>query len=174
MTEQRRKDVRLQGFDYKGNALYFITICCANREKLLGEVVDERGMPICGPYAEESSALGRARIELSAAGEACQRVLEASRLATRQIRVGDFVVMPNHVHLVAIAEQGVGKPTPLEDFVRYLKFAITREVHKEYPGVVLWQKGYYEHVIRDDADYERILEYIANNPAQWASDKYFS
>ena len=89
-------------------------------------------------------------------------------------RVGDFVVMPNHVHLVAIAEQGVGKPTPLEDFVRYLKFAITREVHKEYPGVVLWQKGYYEHVIRDDADYERILEYIANNPAQWASDKYFS
>ena len=174
MTEQRRKSVRLQGFDYKGNALYFITICCANREKRFGEVVNEQGMPIYGSYAEERAVLGGFHIELSAAGEVCQRVLEASRLATKQIRVGDFVIMPNHVHLVAIAEQGVGKPTPLEDFVRYLKSAITREIHKEYPGVVLWQKGYYEHVIRDDADYERILEYIANNPAQWASDKYFS
>lgn len=174
METQRRKDTRLKSWNYAGDAWYFVTICCAGRAKLFGEAVDEDGVPLAQHPSPEDVAVGSCRILLSPEGESCAEALRCARVSRRQIHVVDFVVMPNHVHLIAEARQGKGRATDLGEFVHYVKSSATRSIRKRRPGITVWQKGYHEHVIRDEADYRRIAEYIADNPAKWVEDRYFA
>ena len=76
--------------------------------------------------------------------------------------------MPNHIHFIIKTTGGHGGP-PLQDIIGRMKSFTT----KQY-GKTLWQRSFYDHIIRDEADYLRIAEYIQNNPAKWTEDKYYT
>ena len=164
MAESRRKTIRLKGFDYKSCAAYFVTICCANKMQFFGKVERVNSSSICNT---ETIVDDDYRVRLTEDGEACMHVLNDAKSNGGPFRITEFIVMPDHVHFIAVAERNDAKQISLGSFVHYLKSSISRSVHESKPGVALWQKGYFDHVIRDEYDYERIAEYIASNPARW-------
>jgi putative transposase len=97
----------------------------------------------------------------------------------------EFVVMPNHLHgIIFIEELDVGatggspfrsgpRRRSLGSFVSGFKSATTKQINalRQTPGVLVWQRNYYEHVIRNEQSLDRIREYIANNPARWDFDR---
>ena len=100
-----------------------------------------------------------------------------------EIILDEFIVMPNHVHGVLFIDgERARHASPLQHgptlgvIVGAYKSATTRQINQARgtPGAILWQRNYYEHVIRNDISLAEIRQYIANNPLQWAMDKYFT
>ena len=91
--------------------------------------------------------------------------------------------MPNHVHLLLrIETEGAIHESPLRKqgtrsllskAVGFLKMNSSRQIHERCPSLKVWQRGYYEHVIRNEKDFLEIWTYIDQNPAKWAEDQYF-
>ncbi|MFZ1417685.1 MAG: transposase [Burkholderiaceae bacterium] len=164
----RRKSIRLKDCDYSRAGAYFITICTHERQALLGQIVD-------------------GQMQLNSLGEIVQAVWFALTEHYAHIHLGVFVVMPNHVHGIieikveeAASSVGVGlKPTPtrhgLSEIVRALKTFSARRINEKCAkvGNKVWQRNYYEHVIRSEASYLTISKYIQTNPQRWAEDRYF-
>jgi len=138
----RRRELRLRGFDYSSAGLYYVTVCARAQALVFGEVVDDEVHP---------SRVG-------AVARAC--LLEVAEHHAGAV-VDSYVVMPNHVHVV-LATEG----TPLGVIVGTFKAAVTRATGNRQ----LWQRGYHDHVIRDEADLTRVREYIATNPIRWMHD----
>jgi REP element-mobilizing transposase RayT len=95
-----------------------------------------------------------------------------------EITLDAFVVMPNHIHGVVFLKQSdVGatgrSPSGLGTFVGGFKSATTKRMNelRRTPGAPVWQRNYYEHVVRDEHSLNRIREYIAGNPARWDVDR---
>jgi len=145
-----RRSIRLAGYDYSQAGAYFITICTHNRDLSLQT----------------------------------ERVQEAVRLAwhaqpTRfpTIALDEFTIMPNHIHGIIIlgdvASRDAASSVPtLGKVVRAFKSISAIEANKtlDRAGQPFWQRGYYEHIIRDDDDLNRIRRYIRENPLNWHSD----
>jgi putative transposase len=144
---QTRKQVRLPGYDYSRAGMYFVTICLPNRTPLLGTVDGHTVRP---------SRFGRI-----VAAEI--RNLE-ERFAG--VRVDLAIVMPDHAHLIVALE---AQTRALGTIIGSLKATTAREINllRGTAGTPGWQRGYHEHVIRDDIDLDRIREYIATNPIRW-------
>jgi REP element-mobilizing transposase RayT len=152
-----RCSIRLKGYDYAQAGAYFVTICAWQRECLFGEIPD-------GEMVEN----GLADIVRFTWFDLVNHL--------EHIALGEFVIMPNHIHgIIAIDRTQTAdtvKPHGLSEMIRQLKtFSAKRiNVARNSPGVPVWQRNYYEHVIRDEADYNRIAEYIETNPHRWAED----
>ena len=155
-----RKPPRLPEFDYAQNGAYFVTVCVEGRARILGEIVGAGPRP--------------ARCELSPFGEIVLEVWEDLPNHTSGITLGPFVIMPDHIHAIIILDDGRAglgpAPTALTEVVRQLKSFSARRINRlrNSSGCPLWQRGYYEHVIRSREDFRSCAEYIANNPAKWA------
>jgi putative transposase len=170
-----RRSVRLKGYDYAQPGAYFVTICTHGRVCIFGDVVNgEMIVNECGQrVTEEWLYTGLLRPDV---------VLDA------------FVVMPNHLHgIVIIMERDRGRGvlhTPFHDgtpdrgvnspsrtvgaIVRGFKAATVRDINclRGVPaGAPVWQRDYYEHVVRSAAGLGRIRAYIADNPARWLEDE---
>ena len=150
----KRKPNRLAGYDYSQPGGYFVTICTKGREEILGTVVGAD--VLIGP-----------QVALTQLGERVRSVLD------NMPSVDKYVVMPNHIHMIVRLSDGDGAmrtspPTRLPAVVRHFKRSITQTA-----GVNVWQRGYHDHIIRDEADYLRIWEYIDTNPAKWQEDCYY-
>ena len=157
MERPVRKPNRLRGYDYSQQGCYFVTICTRGREHLLGHVAVGADVLI-GP-----------RVSLSKIGKTVETVIE------KMPAVQKYVVMPNHVHIllqISAPEggpMGTSAPTQAGPWsVRYLKRAVTRAC-----GENIWQRGYHDHIVRNDADYLRVWDYIETNPAKWREDRYY-
>jgi len=178
----RRRSIRLKDYDYSQAGLYFITICVQNRLCLLGEIVD--GAMVLNDAGE--MVLG-------------QWLPLADRF--HSVELDEFIVMPNHFHgiIELVAEHSnIGQPQgiaptiaqpPIEqpinpsigDVIGAFKSLSTNEYiagvkQKSWPPFhqKLWQRNYYEHVIRSEQSYLDIVEYIRNNPLKWIEDKYYN
>ena len=152
-----------------------ITICTQNRECLFGEIVD-------------------GRMVLNEAGRMVQSVWDELPQHYPGVDIDEFVVMPNHVHGILVFENrvGAGFPCPeknaqeqtkkgavtaplrktLGSVVAYFKYQSTKSIN-HFNGTLgsrIWQRNYYEHIIRDEDDVNRIREYIVYNPTQWLMD----
>jgi REP-associated tyrosine transposase len=142
----RRKRLRLRSYDYAWAGAYFVTVCVAEKACVLGTVLD-------------------ARVNLSPIGAIVARQLRQlpSRL---DVGLDCFVVMPNHVHAVLVLRGG----RSLGHVVGSFKSASAHEVNliRGTTKSVFWQRGFYEHVVRNDADLERVREYIQTNPLRWS------
>ena len=147
----RRKPMRLEHHDYTTPGAYFVTACTIGRRCLFGEVVEGAMLP---------NDFGR---EVEAAWKDLPRYI--GKLALDQ-----FVVMPNHVHGILVLDDGA---PPLSEVMRAFKTFSAHRVNLQRgsQGASLWQRGFYDHVVRNEADLARIREYIENNPAQWALDE---
>lgn len=162
MERRRRNSLRLQSYDYAWPGAYFVTICVADRMPRFGEVVG-------------------ARVELNAAGYMVDE--QWRRLSDRflHVKIDAHVVMPNHLHAVLeINTSDASGRESLSDIVGAFK-SLTSRIYVAgvrdagWPAFDgrLWQRGFYDHVVRDDRDLERIREYIANNPARWHEDREY-
>jgi putative transposase len=152
----RRHSIRLWGYDYSQTGAYFVTICTHERRCLLGRIID-------------------ARIFLSPIGELVAREWAASAKMRRDVELDAFVIMPNHLHGIVLLgrSEAAAAARPLGAMVRGFKAATTRAVAAagcsfQHP---LWQRNYYDHIIRNENSLEAIRAYIADNPAKWAQDR---
>ena len=154
-----RKPNRLPGYDYDAPNAYFVTICSENRRDLFWENV---GAIIDRPPDVRLSYLGNIV-------ENCIRRIPQYYPA---ISVDKYVIMPNHIHLLLqISSDLDGRPMvapTVSTVIKQMKGAASKQA-----GFSLWQKGFYDHVVRGDADYREIWEYIRDNPARWAEDELF-
>lgn len=158
----KRKTFHLAGYDYSQNGAYFITICTQGRTPLFGNIVG-------------AAAFSRPTIALSQYGQIADRYINNINVKYQNISVPIYCIMPNHVHIIlTINTYENGSPraaTPtvsIPRIVNSLKSLATKEA-----GMPLWQRGYYEHIIRGEQDYQNIWQYIENNAAKWVEDQYY-
>jgi REP element-mobilizing transposase RayT len=127
-------------------------------------------------------------MRLNASGEIVRQEWLRSAWLRCNVEPDAFVVMPNHIHaVVLISDEGrgtarraptverFGKPVPgsIPTVIRAFKSAVTKRVNemRGTPGAAVWQRNYYEHVIRSEEEFNKIRRYIADNPLQWAWDR---
>ena len=182
---RRRRSMRLEGYDYSQVGAYFLTICTVDRRILFGKVVNhqmvlnEAGRIVADEWLK--SARIRAEIELDAwvvmpnhihgiltitdVGGECNR---RSRTDQRSLTTG--VGVPGRGDR-RVAPTGPG-PRSVGAIMAGFKSASARRINafRDTPGAPVWQRNYYEHVIRYEAVLNRIRQYIAENPARWAED----
>ena len=148
-----RKNLRLKHYDYTKPGAYFVTICCAERQCMLGKVCDDDVIP---------SEVGR--------------LVSVHWLHIEErfpsVQLDAFVLMPNHVHgVLLLTDAGAMNRAPtLGEVVRSFKASVTRAAN----GLVsmpFWQRGFHERVVRNEGELSRVREYIANNPRQWSMDE---
>jgi putative transposase len=148
----RRHSLRLPAYDYSQAGAYFITVCTHDRVMLFGDVID------CD-------------VRLNETGMIVQQTWDGLPMHYPDIDLDAFVVMPNHVHGIIILADQPDQQRALPEIVRGFKtFSARRANERAGKRGVLWQRGYYEHVIRNEKALDRIRAYIANNPARWADD----
>ena len=162
---EKRKHSRLKTYDYTNSGCYFITFCTKDRAHVLSSIVG-RG------------ALTPPRVELTNIGKIAAEVIERTSVVYPGISIDNYVIMPNHVHLlirISPVDGGVRAPRPTEngsvsitEVIKAMKSITTRKI-----GTKIWQTSFYDHVIRNDEDYQTRFRYIKENPAKWQQDKYY-
>ena len=181
-----RKSNRLKNYDYSAQGYYFVSVCTAEKQKILCNIVG------CG-------VLDAPKTELSAIGEMVNNQLAFMLDFYNEIKIDKYIVMPNHIHLiikinnnsisdkrcVGVIPHSVGKcreatkgtgsssAAPYNNMLSKFIGTFKRYTNK-FANCNLWQKSFYDHVIRNEKDYLRIWEYIDTNPAKWTEDKYYT
>ena len=145
-------------YGYGAGAWYFITVCTKDRARILGQIVGAADQP-------------PVQICLSAVGKTAERNLMAIESHMPGARVEQYVIMPDHVHLILSladpgqAAGGVYAAPTVPRVINAWKGSVSRSV-----GRSVWQRSYYEHVIRGPQDLAEIRQYMQNNPLQWVLD----
>lgn len=170
-----RRTLRLKDYDYGGAGGYFVTICTDGRGCLFGELL-------------------AGAMRLNGFGEIVREEWLKSAEVRQEIDLDAFVVMPNHLHgIVMIRSAGVdrGENCPgamnrplrrspsgplsgsLGAMIGQFKSIVAKRINalRVTPGCPVWQRNFYEHVVRDETDLQAIREYIVNNPLQWELDE---
>jgi REP element-mobilizing transposase RayT len=159
-----RRSIRLRTFDYASTAVHFVTLCVRGREKALGEVAD-------------------GRVVLSANGRIVEEAWRALADRFPYVWLDDNVVMPDHFHGIIALNAGHAPggnehshtfrpgppPRSLGAVIGAFKTVSAKQINalRGTPGQPVWQRNYYEHVVRNEPDLQRIRQYIANNPLLW-------
>lgn len=161
MELPRRKHPRLKAYDYSLPGAYFITISTYHNQPLLGTIE-----PV-------GRGLAPAVCQLTAAGHLVQEQILALEARYPVLRVDDFVIMPTHIHLLLrLTEETAGtSPRPtIMGIVGSLKSLVTRLCNQKdsTPGRKLFQPSFYETVIRTPEQYDRIRQYLYENPGKWS------
>ena len=168
-----RRSLRLRGFDYAQPGAYFVTVVVQNRWPLFGEVIGEE-------------------MRLNGAGRMIQRIWESLPSRFPPLDIDEFIVMPNHVHGIVVMDPAIraeqvdsqsSAGAPREDVVTLSNVLSTFKslTTVDYARGVkakkwrpfrrrLWQRSYYDHVVRNEESLTLIREYIAGNPTMWSLD----
>ncbi|HEX2770777.1 MAG TPA: transposase [Geobacteraceae bacterium] len=176
-----RRSIRLMEYDYTGGGAYYVTVCAHGRECLFGDVVDEV-------------------MRLNEFGEFVRECWNRIPEHFTDVILDEYVLMPNHFHGIVIIQQhrrgdacvahgsngndderarhasplrSGPSPTSLGAIVGSFKSAVTKLINQicDNPGCPVWQRNYFERVIRNDRELAAIREYIINNPQQWVLDR---
>jgi REP element-mobilizing transposase RayT len=177
-NKYRIPSARAQWWDYSANGCYFITICTANRECLFGNVVGN--------------------VQLSPIGEIVNQEWAKSFEMRKELFCDAFVIMPNHIHAILRIENDVNvvestvethgraslqraslpqrSPKSISSFVAGFKSSATKYIneYRNTPRLPVWQTRFHDHIIRNNTEYQRIMDYINNNPDNWKTDKFFN
>jgi putative transposase len=153
-----RRSIRLKGYNYAQAGAYFITLCVQGKKHLFGEIKENE--MIC-------NALGQ--IAYDTWGNITSNF--------ENIELGAFVIMPNHTHHILIIKSDDNIKTLGEIVGAYKSLVVhtcLQHIKENDLGIQLgkvWQRNYYEHIIRDERSYDYISNYIVNNPMNWEKDK---
>ena len=150
----QRRRLRLPQYDYASTGSYFVTICTQERRCLFGEVIDGAMLP---------NTLGR--IVMSCWADLPNHY--------PNILLDSFILMPNHVHGLLFIEEPFASPADLSEIVRAFKSFSARRINecRNAPGSAVWQRSYFERIVRDETALPKIREYILNNPLRWSFDR---
>lgn len=183
-----RRSIRLKGYDYTQEGLYFITICCFENKHLFGKIMD--GVMV-----------------LNEAGRVTERCWEEIPEHFEDVVLHAFVIMPNHVHGILEIEgvkkemdrNGAGAFTGAKNFspvqdnciknfsphfkslsrtigsvVRGFKIGVTKWMRQYTDVVNVWHRNYYDIIIRNEQSYDNISKYIVDNPINWRDDRFLN
>ncbi|MGA2679328.1 MAG: transposase [Sedimentisphaerales bacterium] len=175
-----RRSIRLKGYDYSQRGYYFVTVCTRGRWCVFGDIEKDR-------------------MVLNDAGKMVSRWWNGLKNKYANIEIDEYVVMPNHCHGIinivgsvgadqCVCPNTMGEHTgsplqgrPIYEMIRWFKTMTTNEYirnvkqnHWEPFDGKLWQRNYYEQIIRDETSLRRVREYIIKNPRQWQQDKLFA
>lgn len=142
-----RKRIRLQYYDYSEENMYFITICIKDRLEILGKIIEEN-------------------INLTKEGNIVKQNISKIQKIYKNVIINEYVIMPNHIHILLLINYKSN--VTISKVIKHFKTNITREI-----GYSVWQKSFYEHIIRNEKEYLQIKKYIKNNVINWKKDKYF-
>jgi REP element-mobilizing transposase RayT len=183
-----RRSIRLKGYDYSQEGLYFITICCFENRHLFGRI--EGGIMV-----------------LNEAGRVAERCWKEIPEHFRDVVLHAFVIMPNHVHGILEIEESVAKDENKNDWneigtgaknfspvqenipknisphfnspsrtigsvVRGFKIGVTKWMRQNTEIINVWHRNYYDIIIRNDQSFDNISKYIVNNPINWRDDRF--
>lgn len=165
-----RRSIRLKGYDYAQAGLYFVTICCQNRAHLYGKITD-------------------GKMILNDAGQFAQKCWTEIPDHFPNTQLHEHIIMPNHIHgiieIVCADDVRANDYSPqrrpsspsktIGSIIRGYKIGVTKwfrenQIDKFPVGQSVWQRNYWEHIIRDEKSYHNIAEYIISNPLKWDND----
>lgn len=178
-----RRSTRLKEYDYNTPGAYFLTICVENRKCILSRIVG-------------TGVLDSPKVELLPYGKIAVKYINQLNDFYEHLAVDSYVIMPNHIHiLLRVLERpsgplvltshsrddssaiGFGHPdsphTRQNSAVSQFVSTFKRFCNKEY-GKNIWQARSYDHIIRDQADFDKHLQYIYENPFGWQKDEFFT
>lgn len=177
--KHHRRSIRLRGYDYSQAGYYFVTICCYQRQRLFGDIVN-------------------GAMQLNEYGEIVKQEWLRSAVIRTNIELDEFIVMPNHFHGIIIIDKNLSitpqiaransrsplrqsnkpimplmKPKSLSSLMAGFKSSVTKQINtiRYTPGSKIWQRNYYEHIIRNEKALNNIRQYIINNPLSWDNDQ---
>jgi REP element-mobilizing transposase RayT len=173
-----RKSIRLKGYDYSQPGLYFITICVQDRKHLFGKIENKEMI-------------------LNEAGKIAEACWQEIPEHFPNVKLHEYIIMPNHVHgiveivgaenfLPQYSQTDTVSPVGAENIlpqhsigsiVKGFKIGVTKWFRNNKVGAIkilssIWQRNYYEHIIRNEQSFEHITAYIINNPSNWADDDF--
>ncbi|MCQ9206260.1 MAG: transposase [Omnitrophica bacterium] len=173
----RRNTNRIPQHDYSKPGQYFVTICIQNRTEIFGAIKNNQ-------------------MKLNDAGQMVNFWWQEMFKKYNNISIDEYTIMPNHVHGI-INIVGAGSPRPdnnnnndkiigrgnhivgrgnlaptIGNIIAYFKYQTTKQINKSQntPGIKIWQRGYHDHIIRNDKSLNNIRQYIKTNPATWQYD----
>lgn len=155
MSESQYRFHRLPEFDYRTPGAYFITVCTNGKRNYFWESVaalSERPLH---------------RLPLTRYGRYAAEAIRDIPKFYSHASVDQSVVMPNHIHLLLRLDETPGQ-AGIPQIVRQMKAHVSKRA-----GFSIWQRSYYDHVIRGQKDYDMIWQYIADNPAKWLNDRFY-
>jgi REP element-mobilizing transposase RayT len=183
--KHHRRSIRLKGYDYTQAGGYFITICAHQRECLFGQI--ENGMMMLSQYGHVAEQCWKVlqrdfpRVELDVF------VVMPNHLHGILVLIDRLIAGRGEAFAVRSQKQArssLANASPLQEahgtqpgsvaaVVQNFKSVVTRKINRirATPGEPVWQRDYYEHIIRDEGELSRIREYIVNNPLQWEVDR---
>ena len=157
---QNRRNTRLQGYDYNTPGAYFLTICVENRKCILSRIA-------------EADLPNEPSIVLLPYGHIAAKYIHQLNDFYQTLSVESYVIMPNHIHILLRVLEGPSEtpvPTTQNSVVARFVSTFKRFCNKEY-GKNICQARSYDHVIRNQADFDKHLQYIYENPFGWANDE---
>lgn len=189
-NKYRIPSARASWWDYSANGIYFITICTHNRECLFGNMVT---IDSVGHIVE---TVGRQSLhtamQLSPIGEIVHEEWIKSFEIRNELFCDAFVIMPNHIHaILRIDKENIGiemhnyasmkenrgnrPPKSISSFVAGFKSSATKRIneYRNKPKMPVWQTRFHDRIVRDNREYKHIVNYINNNPSDWANDKFY-
>lgn len=165
-----RRSIRLKGYDYSQAGVYFVTIVTWQREMLFGEIV--KGEMIASEF-----------------GKIVREEWERTGEIRREVELGAYIVMPNHFHGIVVLSSDTHRvsdvgatgrsplphgpaPKSLGSLMAGFKSSVTKRINtlRNVQGIPVWQRNYYEHIVRNEQEMDRIHRYIESNPSMWAED----
>ena len=161
-----RRSIRLKGYDYTQPGAYFVTLVTHHREEIFGEIIN-------------------GEMKLSPLGEIVRQEWFRSGEIRREIQLfeDEFAIMPNHGHGVVWIVDGVRPeedgvrpslhraPRSLGSFIAGFKASVTSRAKHELNMTRIWQRNYFEHIIRNEAEFHNIWNYIDANPLHWQAEQ---
>ena len=144
-----RKQIRLKNYNYANVGYYFITICIKNRECILSKIALNNKNEHISTLTNEGEIVNR-------------YIIEIEKIYTNVI-LDEYIIMPNHIHMILIIQSN--KNITISKIIQQFKGIITKEL-----GYSIWQKLFYEHIIRDNEEYIKIKQYIKDNVSNWEDD----
>ncbi len=157
LKTQPRKKLRLSALNYKTKGYYFVTICSKNRNCLFGEICENK-------------------MSLNSAGQMIKSSLNSVQNLYFGWSIDTQIIMPNHIHAIFFLFQHstLSLPEVIRNFKAYTTSRYIAGVYEHnWPAFSkqLWQRSYYEHIIRNEISLHKVREYIINNPAKWKEDR---
>jgi putative transposase len=166
-----RRTIRFQGFDYSQAACYFVTICSREKRSLFGKICN-------------------AKMQLNVIGRIVNECLTEIPSHFANVEVPVHAIMPNHLHSILVLRERARHAVPLRaqsrraevfgepvagsipTIVRSFKAAVTKKarVILGWPLFEVWQRNYFERVIRNEDEFRKTWQYICENPARWDFD----
>ena len=162
MELQTRKQIRLPGYDYTQNGVYFITVCSQNRCEWFWKknVGADSIRPNCTPL-------------LSEYGKIVEKAIQSIPKHYPDVDVDHYCIMPNHIHILISIHQNhngriISAPT-ISTIIGQMKRWASRQI-----GIPIWQKSFHDHIIRSREEYRQVWRYIDENLLKWELDCYYN